>query len=207
MHLGTIATKPAQEWEGVIADLAAKQQASQEHNERLRTQKQELALEAAMGSTDAKKRLKEINAELAKLALEGDDFDAAIRQAESAWTNAEHAEAEAAEHDRRAKIGESMKCYRDSVSRIDAGLAALVEHFKAATANLDAAEALMTATESQYIRQLRTVFGPTLAASHFGLGRFLELGPTARHIQDRQPLEAYARPRISGWVDDQQEGE
>jgi chromosome segregation ATPase len=203
MHLAEHTT---QDWNNVLADLAAKRQRARDHTDRLRTQKQELALESAMGGGDAKKRLKEINAELAKLTLEGDDFDAALRQAEGAKVKAQRAEAEAAERDRRAKIGESMRAYRDQVLKIDGALAALVEHFTAATANLDAAEALMTATESQYIRQLRTVFGPTLAASRFGLGRFIELGPTARHIQDRQPLEEYARPRISGWVDEQQEG-
>ena len=160
-----------------------------------------------MGGVEARKRLEKVNTELAKLALESNDWDAAIRQAETAQVKAAATEAEAAEHDRRAKIGVAMERYSGEVLKIDRALAALVEHFIAATANLDAAEALMTATESQYIRQLRTVFGPTLAAAHFGLGRYIELGATARHIQDRQPLEEYARPRVSGWVDDQQKGE
>jgi hypothetical protein len=197
----TSANTPAK-WEVVIASLAARQQASRDHVERLRTEKQTLALTAALdGGGDDRKRLAAINAELAKAALEGDDWQSAITSAENAKAKAEHVEAEAAERDRLAKIGVSMKRYRAEVLKIDRALAALVEHFTAATQCLDAAEALMTPTESQYARQLRTVFGPTLAAAHFGLGKYIELGSTARHIQDRQPFEEYARPRISGWVE------
>ena len=202
----TSANTPAK-WEGVLANLTTKQQAAREHLERLQTEKKRLALEAAMGGVDARKRLEKINAELSKLSLESTDWDAAIAQAQSARVKAAATEAEAAERDRRAKISESLKRYYAEVLKIDAGLAALVEHFKAATHCLDDAESLMTSTESQYARQLRTVFGPTLAAAHYNLGRYIELGPTARHIQDRAPLEAYVRPRVSGWVDEQQKGE
>jgi site-specific recombinase XerD len=61
-------------WSGVLADLAAKRQAARDRTERLRTQKQALALEAAMGGGDARKRLKDINAELARHRKRQNEF-------------------------------------------------------------------------------------------------------------------------------------
>ena len=69
-------------WNGVLADLAQKQQAAKDHLNQLRKQKAELSLEAALGSADAKKKLDRINSELGRLVLEADDFDSAIHQAE-----------------------------------------------------------------------------------------------------------------------------
>ena len=69
MQLTVITQNTTAKWEGVLADLAVKQQASRDHTERLRIQKQELALEAALGGSDARRRLEKINAELARLAL------------------------------------------------------------------------------------------------------------------------------------------
>jgi hypothetical protein len=131
-QLAETSENTAPKWEGVIADLSAKQQASRDHAEQLRLEKQKLALEAAMGGTDARKRLAAINAELAKAALEGDDWDAAITQAETAKGQAEHAEAEAADLARYETIGVSLMQYLAEVREIDAGLAALAAHFQAA---------------------------------------------------------------------------
>lgn len=200
MQLAEIVTNPSAKWAEVIADLAAKRQAAREHTERLRAQKQELALEAAMGGTDAKKRLATINTELAKLSLESGDWDAAIAQAETAKVNAERAEAERAARDRHRQIGGHLEAYRAEVREIDAGLAALVERFQSAKQALDAAEALMIGTESAPIQQLRTTFGPTLAAAHAGLGRFIELGSASQHIRHRQPLSQFAAAFTDRWA-------
>jgi DNA repair exonuclease SbcCD ATPase subunit len=179
-------------WSGVLTDLAAKRQAARDRTERLRTQKQELALEAAMGGTDAKKRLKEINGELAKADLEAADWTSAIAQAEQSKRQAERAEAETADRVRHEQIAAHLEAYLKDVREIDAGLAALVEHFQSAKQSLDAAEALMVGSEGTPIQQLRSAFGPTLAAAHAGLGKFIELGASAGHIQHRQPLERFA---------------
>lgn len=202
MHLQTNTTEG---WSGVIADLTTRQKTAKDHVERLQTERQRLALEAAMGGTDAKKRLAAINQELEKAARDGDDFDSAIKQASSAKQQAAVTEAEAAEHDRRVKISVSMRRYRDQVVKIDAGLAALVEHFGAATQCLDEAEALMTSREAEPLRQLRSAFAPTLAAAHAGLGRYIELGHAAQHIQHRKTFTAYAAIFIDGWVNNPEE--
>src|ERR1017187_3112951 len=195
----TVENTPAK-WEAVIADLAAKRQAARDHTERLRTQKQELALEAAMGGTDARKRLAAINAELAKLTLEADDWDSAITQAEHAKLQAERAESEAADRDRHQQIGAHLEAYLAEVREIDSGIAALVERFQSAKQALDAAEALMVGTEAAPIQQLRTTFGPTLAAAHAGLGRHGELGSASQHIRHRQPLSQFVLPFTDRWM-------
>jgi chromosome segregation ATPase len=91
-------------WAGVIADLSAKRQAAQAHAQELRNQKAALALEAAMGSDAAKKQVTKLNQELAHLTLEADDWDSAIRQAESEKQKAEQAEKDAAERERQAEL-------------------------------------------------------------------------------------------------------
>jgi DNA repair exonuclease SbcCD ATPase subunit len=187
-------------WSGVLADLAAKQQAAREHTERLRTQKQALALEAAMGSPDARKRLAQINQELAKLALESTDLDAALTQAEQSRLQAEAEQAEQAERARNKQITVHLEQYLKEVREIDKDFAQLASHFLAAKSAQDAAEALMTREERTPLQQLRSKFGPTLAAAHVGLGNHIELGPASMHIPHRQPLAAFAAPFTDRWT-------
>ena len=92
------------QWQTVIADLTTKQQAAREHIESLRKQKQELALEAAMGGSDAKKKLDKANGELARLTLESDDWDSAIATARSRLADSQASVAAEAERARRSEI-------------------------------------------------------------------------------------------------------
>jgi chromosome segregation ATPase len=92
------------DWSGVVADLTAKRQAAHEHLQQLRAQKRELALEAAMGGGEAKKRLERTNAELSKLAFEIDDWDVAIVQAQAEKEQAEKSLAEVAEQARQKEL-------------------------------------------------------------------------------------------------------
>ena len=91
-------------WAGVIADLQSKQQAAREHAEQLQAQKRALALESAMGSPEAKKQLTKINGELTRMALEGEDWTAALSQAEASRQLAEQTEKDAAERERQAEL-------------------------------------------------------------------------------------------------------
>jgi hypothetical protein len=200
MQLAETAENTPARWEGILADLAVKRQAARDHAEQLRAQKQELALEAALGGGDARKRLEKINGELAKLALEGDDWSAAITQAEQAKRQAECAEAEAAECDRREQIGAALKHYLAEVREIDVGFAMLAAHFAAAKQSLDMAEGLMTGTEGQPLQQLRSKWGATLAAAFAGLGKYIELGPASMHTQHRQPLAQFAASFTDRWT-------
>jgi hypothetical protein len=91
-------------WAGVIANLREKQQAAQKHTEELQAQKHSLALEAAMGSPEARKQLAKINVELSRLSLEAEDWHAAITQAEASKKLAEKAEKDAAELERQREL-------------------------------------------------------------------------------------------------------
>src|ERR1039458_6420624 len=97
-------TTTVEGWSGVIADLAAKRQRAAEHTERLRVEKQQLALEAATSGARAKKRLGQINVELSRLAVEADDWQSALAQAEQSKRHAEHVEAEAADRVRQEEL-------------------------------------------------------------------------------------------------------
>jgi hypothetical protein len=193
-------TQTAEQWVGVLADLETKRQAALDHAEQLRAQKRDLALEAAMGSGEAKKQLGKINSEITRLALEGDDFDAAISQAESQLSLARQAEADAAEQERQSQIAASLELYFAEVQGIDAALASLVAQFAAAKAHLDTAEDLMTGQERTPVQQLYSTWGPTLAAAHYGLGQFIELGQSSSHIIHRAPLAKFAMSFIDRWM-------
>jgi DNA repair exonuclease SbcCD ATPase subunit len=194
-----------QGWSGVVNDLSTKQQAAKDHLNLLRKQKEELSLEAALGSADAKKKLDKINYELGRLALDAGDLDSAIRKAEEAKRQAAQAEAETAERNRHQQIGAHLEKYLAEVREIDKGLERLVEHFTSSRQALDAAESLMTSTESTPIQQLKSFFGPTLSAAHFGVGKYIELGATARHIIHRQPLARFAAGFCDRWLSNQEE--
>ena len=198
-------TNSAREWANIIGGLSSKQQAAEDHREQLTTEKSRLALAAAMGDANAKKRLVTINQELAKADLEGDDWASAIAQAELARTMAERTEAEASDRARHAHIGASLTQYLAEVRAIDKNLAALAVHFTAAKECLDAAEAKMVGKEGAPIRQLRSAYGPTIAAAHFGLGAFIELGAASSNIKDRQPLEGFAKNFCDRWLKPNQE--
>jgi chromosome segregation ATPase len=195
-----VAENTVEGWGGVIADLAAKRQAAEENVGRLRAQKQELALEAAMGSGDAKKRLAAVNAELTRAAFEMDDLETALARAEGEKQTAGQVEAADAERQRKARIGESLKQYLAAVLEIDDALQLAATRFTAARQTLDTAESLMTAPECQPLQQLRSQWGPTLAAAHYGLGEFIELGRASAHTPHRQRLEAFTVPFVEPWL-------
>jgi hypothetical protein len=68
-------------WSGVITELESKHASAMTHIEQLRQQKHELALDASLGSEEARKRLSKINGELNRLSLDIDDPNTAIRAA------------------------------------------------------------------------------------------------------------------------------
>ena len=75
------------------------------------SQKEALALAASLGGTDAKKRLKEITAEIAKLAFEIDDLGVAASHAEVERAVAEKNEAVEGERERRRRISKTPGLY------------------------------------------------------------------------------------------------
>jgi len=187
-------------WGGVIAELMGKRQTSQEHLERLRKQKRDLALEAALGNTDAQKRLIKINAELAQTAAQGNDWDAAIQQAETRRGEAHKSEAETAEAERKAKIGSHLASYFGHVQRIDKLLAEIAAECKAAWGDLSSTQPLLTDSERPRLRQCFSKFGLTLAMAHFGLDAFSEIAVVSGFRIHRKPLSEQVGPMVHGWL-------
>ena len=62
----------------------------------------------------------------------------------------------------------------------------LASRITAARQMRDRAEALMSAQERVPVPQLRSLFGGTLAAAHYGLGDFLQLGQQSTYVTHRQ---------------------
>jgi hypothetical protein len=195
------AEKTVSSWNSVIADVAVKRQNTNERIEHLRKEKQCLALESAMGSTDAEARLAKINTELTRLAFEVDEFDMALKQAEAERQRAEQAEAAAAERGRQSTVRNDIEQYFAEVRAIDDALAGIVSHFRAAREILQRAESRMTSEERTPLSQLRSDFGATLAAAHYGLSEFIELGRGAAYTAHRQPFQKYALGFVDRWID------
>ena len=192
--------RSVEDWSAVIGDLTNKKQAAHEHLEQLRAQKRDLALEASLGSTDARKALKQINEKLSLLALEGDDWDAALAQAQSQKQQAEQAEAANAERERQEQITVNLEQYVAEVRKIDALMQELATRFGAARRALEFAEEKMDAMERRPVQQLKTTFGPTAAAAYFGLGNFLSLGSESSYPQHRKPLAQFVSGFVDRWV-------
>jgi hypothetical protein len=192
-------------WSGVITDLTAKRQNHIERLTKLRQQKADISLEAAMGSPAAKTKLTKINEELHHLMIQAEDFDSAIAHAEAKKHAAENAEADTAEQERQARITESLVRFNDHVQQIDLFMQDLVNHLSAAMQELERAEVDMTADERTPMQMLHGEWGPTLAAAHYGLGTYIQLGDRSMHIQHRKPLEQFVRSFIERWLPKKEE--
>lgn len=188
-------------WNSVISDLTAKRQTMLDHLERLRQQKRELALEAAMGGAEARKKLAKVNAELSQTTLELDALESAGAEAESRREEAEQSEAETAEHQRQQRVTESLAAFAEAVNSIDDGLRALVSKFAKAKQHLDRAEVLMNGQERLPFQQVRSQWGATLAAAHCGLGDYISLGRESMHVGAHgKSLAEYVTPYLEPWL-------
>jgi hypothetical protein len=187
-------------WEGVIADLAAKRQRASEHTERLCVEKQQLALEVAMGGGDAKKKLDKINSELARLAAESDLWGTAMGQAEAEKRKAEHAEAEAAD---RARQQELSTLATAAVRHAAEYTAALRQAAKAgASVKLVIQNMLSRATpqESRGLNQLLGCGAFMRAAEHAGMRAHLEFESYRGLKEHVVALEADLAGRLERWL-------
>jgi hypothetical protein len=191
--------KTPAKWEGVLADLAAKRQGARHHAERLRTEKQNMALEAAMGGGDARKRLKEIKAELARLTLEADNWESAIAQAETEKGRAEESAASEQERQRQKELSTlaatAVEHARDSTK-------ALEEAVKADAAVKATIRDMMVHANNQEAPGVDRLLQPGIymrGAEHAGLRSHLEF---AAYTGDRShivPLEEALALILGRW--------
>jgi chromosome segregation ATPase len=193
-------TRTSQEWEGVIADFTAKARACDGEVADLVRDRNGLALDAELGIDGAARRLQKIASEITAKQQAAQTLRTAIGQAQSRRDEARVAEAAGADQQRHAQIAAHLEQYLSEVRSIDEALSFLTARFQAATQAMNRAETLMTGTERQPIQQLRSLFGPTLAAAHVGLGEHLQLGPLASNVIHRQPLERFAMGFVDRWV-------
>jgi hypothetical protein len=167
-------THTVEGWSGVIADLSTKQAAAKDHLEQLRKQKQELSLEAALGSADAKKKLDKINSELGRLTLEADDFDSAIRQAETAKSQAATMEATRVEKVRQEKLSTLAAT---AVGHARDFTKALEEAVQAGAATKQTIKEMLKIASNQEAPALDRLLAPGIfmrGAEHAGLRSHLE---------------------------------
>ena len=195
-----LATNTAEGWCAVITDLTIKQQAARDHTERLRIEKQRLALEAAMGGTESKKRLREINAELARLTLEGDDWDAAITQAETAQRQAAQAESAAAERQRQEQLSRLASAAIRHATEYTAAMCQAVE--AGASVKLVIQDMLKSATpqESQSLDRLLRPNPYMRGAEHAGLRNHLEFQNYPGPREHVVPLEEALAASLARWL-------
>lgn len=187
-------------WESVIADLTDKQKAARENAELLQTERQNLALEAAMGGADAKKKLDKANAELARLTAEAEDRETAIRQAQQRLGAAREAEASKAEHARR--------------NELEILAATAIHHAEEFTASLRQASSagaqlklivrnmILRATPAEQA-QLNRLLEPGIymrAAQHAGLRSHLEFAGYTGLPEHIVSLEAALKVHLGRWI-------
>ena len=187
-------------WESVIADLSVKASRYETEITELTTNRDALALDAELNINGASQKLQKLQADIASKQSASSTIHIAIEQAQSKLANARKVEAEAAEQERQRQLAMLLGEFVESVQRTDALLERLSEQFQASRARLDEAMALMTPAESAPFQQLRSQFAPTLAASYYGLGDFVQLGPLAGHIQHRQKFEQFVSGFVDRWI-------
>lgn len=162
-------------WSGVITELTTKRQSLLQNLELLRREKHELALAASLGDEDARKQSQRLSADIARASLQYDELNQALLSANEEKQKAEAKAAVEKERQRQHDLTQAIRDYAEHVKELDAAMSHLAECFKAAKLALDLAESFMTAEARVPTQQLRSLQGATLAASHAGLGDFLEL--------------------------------
>jgi chromosome segregation ATPase len=189
-----------EQWAGVLADLTSKARTYDTEIADLVSDRDGLALDAELGVDGASRKLQKINADLAGKQTAAQSLRTAIAQAQRYLEEARGAEADAAEQERQEQIAASLELYFAEVQKIDVTLKQLAATFATVTEHLNRAESFMNGQERQAINQLRSLFGATCAAAHFGLGESIQLGPQAAHTIHRQPLARYVGGFVDRWL-------
>ena len=127
-------------WAQAIAELEQKHASAMTQVEQPRAQKQELALDAGLGSEDAGKCLTKINGDLNKISLEIDDLNTALASARDQQKAAEKTASAEAELARQKQIGEALEQFYATAKEIDDSLRILASRCAAARQQLDRAE-------------------------------------------------------------------
>lgn len=191
-----------EEWSGVLTDLSMKQNEAKDHLDSLRKQKQELSLEAALGSSDAKQKLDAINSELGRLVLEFEDYESAIRQAEAARIQAERIEAERVEKIRQSELSSLTETALRQASEFDATLVQLVLVGDSIKTLVNEMLKVATPQESPSIDRLLE-FGVWMrAAEHAGLRSFLQFQGYSGDRSHLVPLEESLKTFLSRWIEE-----
>jgi chromosome segregation ATPase len=188
-------------WSEVSSDLATSKESITERINQLRTERKSHVLWSLMGNAKSKARLAEIDRELPSLERQLIDLDLAIAAAADHEREQAQNEEVIREKQRQHEIRAALTAFHEVIKRIDLELHELSGSFRTARELLDKAENQMTPQERQAFQQLRSSWGPTLAAAHHGLGDYIELGPRATHRTHRQPLETYVANFVGRWLE------
>lgn len=153
-----------------------------------------------MGGGDAKKRLKEANAELARLAFEVDDWDQAIAQAEAAKGQAEEGEANEAERLRQERLRALADTAMGRASAFTDGLRQAVKAGAALRMVIQNMVAQCSPDEQRAVAILLRSECYQRAAEHAGLKGFIEF-PGYRGPRDHVvALEDEVAVHLSHWL-------
>jgi predicted RNase H-like nuclease (RuvC/YqgF family) len=196
----TTENKSSQEWQQIITDLSAKTRGLETEVTEFIHDRDGLTLDAELGIDGAGKRIQKLSTEIAGRQTSLQNLKSAITQAQARLAESRKAEAAEAERERQLHIAAVLREYSEEITAIDSLLVQLASRFQSAKLCLDRACDLMTSEEQTPIQQLRSLWGPTLAAAHVGLGDFLELGPKAGNYTHRQPLLAFIGPFVNRWL-------
>jgi hypothetical protein len=194
-------TETSSKWQGVIADLTKRGANFDAEAVNLANEADKLALDAELGINGAGQQLQKLRREQAAKLAAGQNLQTALEAARQRHAKAVRREADAAEVVRRERLSEASKQFMEQAVLVDDGMRDLAARFEALGASLDRLEAIATTAEAQPLQQLRSQFGPTLAAAHFGLGKFIALGRESTHVVHRQPLATFTAPFMSAWLD------
>jgi len=201
--MGTIAAtmKSAEQWAGVVADLAVKRKAAEARGAELRKRKADLSLEAALGSAQARKELEKLNAELTKLTFDCDDLGVAVQQAESEKVKAAKESAVEAERQRRAEMSRFAKIAVKHAADFTRALQQAAKAASAVKASLGEMQGLATADENRALNPLLRPQVFMRGAEHVGLRSCLEFQPYPGPPAQIVALETELGSALEHWLE------
>lgn len=188
--------RSAEFWRSTITSLERQRQDAEAAIADRRRRRDELALEASMGSDAARSERARLDRELNELSAGNEEATAALRQAEQMLRAAELAENAALEQERQARLRAIAKRCVQLAGDVDAQFRLVVDSiaaFKAEFTAMSGEEPALNASalwrNSPYTRAARVA----------GLGTHLDIAPAFMATHE-QSLEAAAASDLEKWL-------
>jgi chromosome segregation ATPase len=187
-------------WSDVIAQLTKQHEQDSKRIAELQAEKRSLALEAAMGNVEARKRLDKLNSTLTTLAFDLDNAQMALSQAQEGKKKAEQAVKDAAEQQRQQELGKLATTAVEAAAEFTRAIASAVHAGREARKVLREMTRLARPNETTNINRLCDTASWERAGEFLGLRECIDFPMYKGPKEHLGPLENEFASLLGRWL-------